>query len=420
MSKLVLSLGLLVASLTCYSFAASIKDIRVDKLPDDPALKAALADAQELEPWVRDFEMTWSAPVTQADSEARLAVDMKVAETARAKYPDNEEVALLSGLIASYAYNLEVKKSWDVAHDAFNAAIKLDSSDPRGAWFLAAHNCQTTDRLKEGMSGLLEVESRRPKNLPSSFWLDYMACATVTDMPAHANYAATRLAPADRADSQAVAILNNSKGAASLTQDYKPGEIWSATAVEGGVSFRSYACGISFTTPADWKPRVYPISGGKCAIELQIPSMKGKHGAWNANILVMSHAELPGDSFPEYAAHVEPKGEKQDNPQLQALCGYPNCRTADIFDKDMYPKEGGGHALSLQFERPQPQIAGIALEPFPIPPPKDRKTPYFSLPDYIARFPGNIYYTIAIDTTVSILPKANEDFITFVKSIRTD
>jgi hypothetical protein len=60
------------------------------------------------------------------------------------------------------------------------------------------------------------------------------------------------------------------------------------------------------------------------------------------------------------------------------------------------------------------------LEPFPTPPPADRKTPYFRLPDYIARFPGNIYYTVALDSTVSILPKANEDFITFVKSIRTD
>jgi hypothetical protein len=47
MPKLALIFCLLVTSLSYNSHAASLKDIRTDKLPDDPALKAALADAQE-------------------------------------------------------------------------------------------------------------------------------------------------------------------------------------------------------------------------------------------------------------------------------------------------------------------------------------------------------------------------------------
>ena len=420
MPKSALSLCVFLTALSLSSFAASIKDIRIDKLPNDPALQAALADARELEPWVRAYSANWTAPVTKAAAAARLASDMKAAEAGRIKYPDNEEVALVSGLIASYAFNIDVKDSWNVAPAAFNAAIKLDSSDARGTWFLAAHNCQTVKLLKEGMSALLAVESSGAKDLSSPFWLDYMACATETLMPAHAYYAATKLAPGDRSDPIAVAILSKAKGEASATQAYKPEQLWSTLPVDGGMSFRSYACGISFTVPSGWEPQVYPVSGGKCAIVLQLPPMPGVKGSWTPNIVVMAHMAVPGDSFVGYATLIEGKrGAELDNRQLRALCTFANCITADMFDAHAYPTEGGGHGYIMQFERSRPSNPGFALETSPIPPTAD-STGAFRSPDYLARFPGAIYYSILLDSAVSILPKANEDFVTFVKSIRTD
>ncbi len=129
------------------------------------------------------------------------------------KYPDNAELALLSGLVASYAFNLDVKDSGNIAPAALSAATKLDSSDLRAQWFLAAHNCQTSKLLKEGMSAMLDVQASSRNDLPSSFWFDYMTCATLTDMPAHAAEASLHLSPTDLADPVAHAVIDKMSGA---------------------------------------------------------------------------------------------------------------------------------------------------------------------------------------------------------------
>lgn len=400
--------------------AASLKDIRTSSLPDDSAVKAALLDAQQMEPWVRAYSPSWNAPVTKEEAVARLAMDMHAVEVARAKHPESEEIALLSGLIASYAFNLDVKDSWVVAPDALDAAIKISPNDLRGKWFLAAHNCQTGKFLIDGMTGMLEVEAANHEVLPASFWIDYIACATETLMPAHAFHAASYLHGTDLKDPLVDAVMGKMKGTASPQTEYKPEELWSSFPTEGGTFYRSYACGISFTAPSEWKPQFYPIAHGVCAVVLEMPPFKGVDGAWVPNVAIVAHAESASDMFADYAENLEGKrGVKVGNPQLKALCPVANCRTSDIFDRSLYPSEGGAHAWLLQLDRAQPPVSGIALEPGP------RR---FSTadsgnhrpPNYLARFPGNIYYSILLDSAVSILPQANPMFTDFVKTIRVD
>ncbi len=136
--------------------------------------------------------------------------------------------------------------------------------------------------------------------------------------------------------------------------------------------------------------------------------------------MVVVHAPRGGESFEDSAKRFEgDRGVNQENAQLSALCPAKPCRTVDKFDKETYPSEGGGHGMILQFERPRPTVTGIALETFPIPPPADRTGGYMP-DDYVARFPGNLYYTILLDTAVSILPQANQSFADFLKTMRVD
>jgi hypothetical protein len=420
MPRLVCKLCLLLVAFTAYSHAASLSDLRTAKLPNDPAIQPLLSDVRDLEPWVRSFAAPWHAPMTKEAATARIAADLQITENLRQKYPDNAELALLSGLVASYAFNLDVNDSWNIAPAALSAATKLDSSDLRGKWFLAAHNCQTSKLLKEGMSAMLDVQASSRNDLPSSFWFDYMTCATVADMPAHAAAASLHLGPADLADPIANAVINKMRGPASLTQDYKPEALWSSAPVTGGTLYRNYACGISFVAPSNWQPRFHTISTGRCIVLFELPAVNGVKGSWLPNILVVVHAPLAGESFEDSAKRFEgDRGVNQENAQLAALCPVKPCRTADKFDKETYPSEGGGHGIILQFERTQPQVTGIALETFPMPPPTDRDITYRPN-DYIARFPGNLYYTFLLDSAVSILPQASQSFTDFLKTVHVD
>jgi len=414
--------GILVLCLAGKMFAASLADIHTAKLPQDASIGPVVAEVQDLEPYVQSFSPTWNAPVKKEEAIAKLDLAMKTLEAARKKYPQNEELALLSGLVASYAFNLDVKDSWNVAPSALTAASQLDPSDFRGKWFLAAHNCQTATLLPSGMKALLEIDASASTDLPASFWLDEMACATETEMPAHALRAESHLSTDARSNRLVEAILSKYKGIASVDTNYKPEDLWFFDPTDNGTTYRNYACGLSFTIPAAWTPSFYPIADGKCAMTLAMAPIKGVKGEWTPEVAVIAHVERPRDSFAEYAEHLEGSGgAAQQNSSLSTLCPVAKCRAADLFDQKLYPGEGGGHGYLLQFERSRPEWSGIALETQPISLASvPDKITTFRTPDYVARFPGNIYYSFLLDSATSILPEAQKEFQIFMKTVRVD
>jgi len=92
--------------------------------------------------------------------------DLRSAEIAA---PQNEELLLLTGIVAHLASNVDVEGTYEVADQSFEKANKLDAADYRPEWFLASHRCQSNE-LKAGMEQMLAIEIRKPwQRLPVDF-----------------------------------------------------------------------------------------------------------------------------------------------------------------------------------------------------------------------------------------------------------
>ncbi len=202
-------LSVLLLALTVTPAFGDIAAIHANALPQEPSILAALDDARQLEPYVSLWTNDWKHPIAKDEVAKRLEKDLDFLGAALQKHPDNAELALLTGLVAHYAYNVDVADSHDKAVFAFEAAQKLTPTDMRTTWFHADLLCQTKE-TEAGARKFLDLESTHPwDQLPSAFWGDYMYCATVTNMPAHVLRAASYLEKLHAPNSQMRTFLTD-------------------------------------------------------------------------------------------------------------------------------------------------------------------------------------------------------------------
>ena len=165
---------------------ADIAAIKAAALPQETAVLAALDDAQQLEPYCHSWAPDWRYSIQKDEVVTRLGKDLGFLRIALKNHPDNVELLLLTGLVASYAYNLDLDGSHDLAMDSLEKAAKLIPSDIRAPWFRARLQCQTNE-VKAGAGGFLAIESGHAWDaLPAAFWYDYSDCATIANLPEHA------------------------------------------------------------------------------------------------------------------------------------------------------------------------------------------------------------------------------------------
>ena len=136
---------------------ADIAAIRRNGLPQESSILAALDDAGQLEPF-SEGTSDWKFPVSKDEVAARLGKDLGFLTLALRNHPDNAELALLTGLVARYAYNVDVDGSYDTATNALGHAEKLAPADFRALWFRATLQCQTT-QTTPGAEAFLAIET---------------------------------------------------------------------------------------------------------------------------------------------------------------------------------------------------------------------------------------------------------------------
>src|SRR5262249_47558560 len=162
-----------------------------------------------------------------------------------------------SGLVAHYAYNLDVEGTFDAATDAFARSEKLAPADIRSQWFRAAFLCQTA-HPQVGSDTFLAIEDSHPwGELPVAFGDDYMECATIVGMPAHVLRAADYLeklhAPPSQLRSILVEAAHKRYDSFDPKKQYQPKEIWQAIASGDDPQFTSTTCGVRLFAHGDWE-----------------------------------------------------------------------------------------------------------------------------------------------------------------------
>jgi hypothetical protein len=408
----------------CSKAFADVAAIHADALPQETAVLAALDDARQLEPYSSTWSNTWNYPVSKDDVASRLTKDLAFLNLALKNHPDNLELLLLTGLVAHYAYNLDVPGSHTTSVDALSQAQKLAPSDVRGGWFTASLQCQT-DETGPGVDEFLALESSHAwDQLPAAFWDDYMACAMITNMPAHTLRADSYLerlhAPGSQLRTTLADLARQRFDPFDPKKTYTLKEVWQGAAAGDATQFTSTTCGVRFEAHNDWSVQQLAFNNGSCVAIFSTGPYKATTRDLHPSILMLVQQPKAGEDLQTFFKKFLSNGAFA--PFTPSRCPSTACLAMAGVQPGMYKADGDGHAHSVAFERDQPTFPGLIFES-PTPLPKldpNASTQAFRPAQTQQRIPGKLYYYVLVDTAASIEEPAMKDLDFFLQNLTVE
>lgn len=402
---------------------AGLKDIRLDRLPHDAAVQKAYADSLAIEDMVRNWSAQWPYQTPKKDVVSQLKSSLHELQKEADLAPSNEELLLLTALVANYAYNVDVEGSHELSMASLERAQKLAPDDYRIEWFAGTHLCQTTLATK-GMEKLLSIEKLHAREqLPSSFWDDYISCSFVTNMPSHAlragDHAEKLREPPSQYRDVLIGSVRNQLKKPDRTVTYPKKDAWNVTEKDSRVTFTSSACGFRFESPAEWRINLFDLAKGQCIAQIETGPLASKAGDITPNILVVVRQPKPGETLIEFMkAYMT-----NSSPQPAALHGCPvqECLGFEAVKPGLYHEAGDGHAVVTVFKREAPEFPGVLFEaPTVLPPLGNDKASTFRPDERLTRFDGTLYYLVLLDSASLVLAQAQNEYESFLKGFETE
>ncbi|MGA8090015.1 MAG: hypothetical protein WCA10_22275 [Terracidiphilus sp.] len=417
-------LSTLLVAFSATPALADIAAIHADALPQETSVLAALDDARQLEPYASAWTNKWDYAIAKKNVADRLDKDLGFLGAALQKHPDNEELALLAGLVAHYAYNLDVPDSHEKAVAAFETARKLAPNDFRASWFHASLFCQTLE-TKPGAQEFLAIEAAHPwDQLPASFWGDYMACATITSMPAHVLRAPAYLdklhVPMTQMQTFLVDTAQKRFDPYDPGKEYQPKDVWQAEKSGDDIQFTATLCGARLITPGNWSVNQMAFNNGSCVAWFYSGPYKAVTKDLRPSILLMVQRPPPGQSLDEYAKKFMHKGKFEQF--VASRCPATTCLAMKGVQPGMYKGDGDGHGHILVFERDEPEFPGLLFESPWEPPQTDpnKGLQYFHPTQTQKRIPGRLFYVVILDLAASIETPSMKDYDLFLKNLTVE
>jgi hypothetical protein len=413
----------------CFSaphLRADIAAIQASALPQETPILAALDDTKQLEPYSRSYtaDPQWSFPLKKSEVAARLGKDLGFLTLALRNHSDNSELALLTGLVAHYAYNVDVPGSLDDAIGAFDRAAKLAPADVRGPWFHASLMCQTM-KSDVGAGEFLSIESSHAwDQLPVAFWDDYLECAAITNMPAHLLRAADHLEKlhAPEADMFPSVIEATRKRYVPYdpNKKYEPHDVWQAVSQGGDTVFTSTTCGVRFHAHSDWRVNQMALTNGSCVAYFSTGPYKAITDSLHPSILVLVQQPQGNETLEQFSKRFTTDGTF--TPDADLHCPAPDCIALKAMQPGMYKADGDGHGRVILFGRDQPDVPGLIFES-PEGPPKAESGngPVAYRPNQIQqRIRGKLYYLVLLDAAASIEVPSLKDYEFFLANLTAE
>jgi hypothetical protein len=407
---------------------ADIAAIHADALPQETAVLAALDDVRQLEPYSRFFSAQWDFPVTKDDVTARLGKDLGFLRVASNEHAGNAELLLLTGLVARYAYNVDVERSFETAMDAFERAEKIAPSDVRAPWFRSTLQCQTKDS-QTGAEGFLAIEKAHDwQQLPGAFWDDYLECATVTNMPAHALRASDHLkelhAPESHRRDALAAMAANRFDQVDLSKQYDPRAVWTSEKIGDDAGFTSTSCGVRVRAHEDWTVDQIGMNKGICVVIFSTGPYQATTRQLKPSVMLMAAPAKRDESLEEFAVRLIKDGSLDVSGRI--ACPLTPCLIFKANQGGMYGKDGEGKGRLVAFERDEPAYPGLLLEgPHQAPQPdassdSNSGVQYYRPNQTKKRIAGKLYYIVLLDVASSIEQPGLADFDFFLKNLTVE
>lgn len=403
---------------------AQLGQIDPAKLPKDQQIQTAFSNVRPIEFMAHNWSSKWGYDMPKTQVASLLNSSLRDLRSSVAA-PQNEELLLLTGIVAHLAYNVDVDDTYEVAVQSFEKATKLAPADYRPEWFLASHRCQSNE-LKTGMEQMLAVEGRKPwRELPVEFWDDYINCSSMASMPAHTLRAidhAVHLGEDSASYKSATEMAQNHYKSSDANSTFPARDAWQAIQGEQDVQFTSPLCGLGFSAHSDWHLDISDVAKGTCVSMIETGPYPSKLGQGTPTILVLSRIAKTEERLDDFVRSFLKKYPSARSFQASS-CPSDKCVAFEIVTDTMYQSEGGGHLLVVGFAEQAPDFPGLLFER-PDPPPKTNSTgqdvTYYRPTEKLHRLPGTLYTVVELDSNASIFDKAAEDFRYVLKSIQLD
>lgn len=393
---------------------AGVEAIHANALPQETSVLAAYDDAQRFAPYASSWTSDWQYPVARDEVATRLSADLGFLSLALKSHPANQDLLLLTALVAHYAYNVDVNGSLDTAMRVLAQAQALSPSDICPLWFRASLVCQT-GRPAPGFEQFLSIENKEAwERLPIGFWDDYLECAMINGMPAHALRAAAHLealhAPPSRRRAYLVQTARSIFAPFDPAKAYPPQDAWSGGKLGADVTFTSTTCGLQIRAHGNWIVNDLALNKGACLAYFATGPYKAAAGRMEPSILVVAQRPPQNETLEQFAKSFATKGTFQ--PFTPARCPASACIGLAGVRPGLYGKEGDGQEQIVVFERDEPTFPGLVFEapPDPSEAAASQGSVEIRRDQIPERIPGKLYYLVALDTSSSIEKPADKDF----------
>ncbi len=366
---------------------------------------------EDLEPMVVNWTPTWSFNVPKDEVEKKLVASYQELDNYTPEYPDNLELALFKGLVAHYAYNLDLKEYYDLAVSSFQQAAAIDPTDHRVNWYYGVHLVKA-GQIKVGMEKLLSIIATEPHSqLSFSFWEDFAYCSLVASMPAHVLFGVDQASKIKNKKPTMITTL------AQLAHDklkepprdsqLEPDQVWASFKDADIIKFRNRMFGFNLQVPSHWLVQPVGTRNNSVALFIKPPSKTVLNGKVSSTILFLAHQAQPGESINDFTLEMlDPKYSFIEVPSnLDWVKAFEGIAT------DLDPGEAGAHNYVIVFSRKEPERPGMMLEfPVEIKKANDQAgVSYFRSNDEYTRLPGEIYYFLILDTTESAYQESKHE-----------
>jgi hypothetical protein len=421
---------LLLASFLAFSIPrlhADLAAIHASTLPQEPAVLAALDDAKQLEPYCQYWTAAplWHFDIPRQQVADRLSKDLGFLAQAVKAHPENAELALLAGLVAIYAHNLEVQGAYDTAMKMLDAVGLLSLGDLRVGWFRSTLHCQSTE-IVEGATGFLTLEAAGARDrLPAAFWDDYMECALLSAMPVHVLRAASNLEKAHEPQSDRgkdyAEIARQRIVPFDPQKQYEASAVWIGPEPTGNVEvLTGESFGVQIKVHSDWEKEGFQLKGDKGTSLFCSGPYAARKGTLRPCILLLVQQAKPGQTLEGFSASFKRDGTFV--PYTLARCPAERCIAERGVQPGMYHENGDGHGRIIFFEREQPEFPGLIFEsPSALPHQEGKKGPEtFGFAPTQQRMPGKLFYLVLLDTAASIEEPALKDFDFFLENLTVE
>ena len=416
--------AILLSSFTAFALS-EVDTIHADRLPQETAILAALDDVKQLEPYCQSWTLKWHYSIAKEEVSTRLGKDLGFLSLALKNHPDNTELLLLTGLVSRYAYNLDVEGSRKIALYVLDKAQKLAPSDVRAPWFHATLLCQTA-KPSAGAEEMLSIEgSHAWDQLPTAFWDDYMECAILTNMPAHALRAADHLEKLHAADSmirtELVDIARKRSDAFDPMRTYDPKDVWHGTKTGEDLVLTGTSCGLRLRAHGDWRIKNLALEKGECSAYFGTGYYHAVSRDLGPGVIIVVKQPASNETLQDLFKKYITKADAY-TPITPSKCPVASCAGMIATLKNMYGVDGDGKVTMVAFERDQPEFPGLIFEaPMEIPKSNGGEQVQYYHPNKTQqRMPGKLYYLIMLDAASLIDGPAMKDFDFFLENLTVE